>query len=48
MTKKLNLVVNLISQFYIKGFVYVITELKCVNKILLIDNLKVGVFFIAT
>ena len=28
------------SQFYMKGFVYIIRALKCVNKILLIDHLK--------
>lgn len=41
MTKQLNLIGNLISQFYMKGFVYITTALKCVNEILLIDNLKV-------
>lgn len=41
MPKKLNLI-KLISQFYMKGFVYIIIALKCVNKILLIGNFKVA------
>lgn len=41
MTQKLNLI-NLISQLYVQGYVHINRALKCVNKILLIDNLKVS------